>query len=56
MPKYCVHFGCRLTVDYFVEADTKSDAIEKAQKQFYDEPYENMDCASTDVDVWEEQE
>ena len=56
MNKYCVHFGVRLTYDIFVEADTKADAIEKAQTEWMNVPYDEMECVDNDVDVWEEAE
>ena len=53
MSKWNVHYGCRLTYDIEVEADTKEKAIAKAERELNNITYNDFDFADDDMDVWE---
>jgi len=52
MNKYCVHYGVRLTQDYYVLANDVDEAVELADKIFACEEFNNMDFADSDTDIW----
>ena len=54
MDKYTVHFGIRLTYDIEVEARTEEEARSLAETIFESIDYNDMEYASTDMDVWKE--
>lgn len=52
MRKWNVHYGCRLTYDVEVEADTEEEAIEKARDELDNITYDDFVFADDDIEAW----